>query len=336
MLTIDDAFHLAYGRSITPEELAWYSNARAEPASSDLGLLRSVVFAFDRQSHPTPVTLRFGVAELETADFGSFKIVLDAGDISVGRPLLALHEHESHIRRFVETAVRPGMTAVDIGANVGFFTMLFASLVGPSGAVFAFEPNSENNRLILLSIDANKFTQIRLHPVALTERAGAVYFSPMIGSNGGLLADTVETLTHPNCIVVPCQRLDQVVDQRVDFIKADIEGAEYRALLGGIALIKRWRPVVISEFSMEMLSRVSNIGGSDFLKWMAGLGYTIHLIDRQDGGLIDISDIDAFLANWGNPGRIEDFAFLPAHSLRLSISSNVRRLVHSIGRGWPA
>jgi FkbM family methyltransferase len=310
-LTVEQAFELVYGRAITSEEFHCLSKFGVGDATTDLGLLRSVVAAFDRQTYPTPLSLRCGAEQFTTIDFETFKLVLDTSDVSVGRPIMTAKEYEPHLCAFVKSVLRPKMTVVDVGANVGFYTMMFASIVGSTGKVIAFEPNSENNRLILLSLEANKFSQVQLFPFALAESAGSVFFSPMLGSNGGLMPSTSETLTHPNCTVVPCHRLDAMVTEHIDFIKIDVEGAEYRALSGGMELIKRFRPIVTTEFSMEMLPRVSRISGGDFLKWMKGFGYRIHLLTQDRSGQPEITDIDAFLAGWGDLGRIEDLAFLP-------------------------
>ena len=310
---VEKAFRLAYGRDPLPKDLDWLSGAgvAGTACGSDLELLRKVIAVCDRQIYPTPVTVRFRAADLAIADMSSFKLVLDKDDISVSRSILGTKDYEFHLRGLVERVLKPGMTAIDVGANVGFYTMLFASIVGPAGRVLAFEPNSENNRLILLSKCENGFDHVQLFPLALSDFTGAAYFSPMIGSNGGLMPNTPATLKHPNCLVVPCQPLDDIFQDHVDFIKVDIEGAEYRALLGAKKILQQYRPVVTTEFSMEMMSRVSGIAGGDFLRWMGRLGYTAHLIPRDGTTLQVISDVDAFLANWGDPVRIEDLAFLP-------------------------
>jgi FkbM family methyltransferase len=203
------------------------------------------------------------------------------------------------------------MCAVDIGANIGYYSMILASLVGETGTVWAFEPNSENCRLILLSKEENHFSQLLLHPLALTKEGGYVYFSPFIGSNGGLLPSVKDTLLNPNCTIVPCAALDTIIpDGQVDFIKADVEGAEYLTLKGAERILRRCRPVVTCEFSLEMINRVSGISGADFLRWMKSLGYSGRVLGNQ-GKAENIDDIDAFLATWGDYIRIEDILFTP-------------------------
>jgi FkbM family methyltransferase len=220
-------------------------------------------------------------------------------------------DYEPHLSKFVRRWVQPGMTAIDIGANVGFYSMLFGDLVGSSGRVLAFEPNSENCRLLMLSIAANGYSHVRLYPFALSHTLGALCFTSHLGSNGGLLPNTGQTITQPNCIVVPGVPLDAIVCESVDFIKVDTEGAEYLALSGAERLIRRYRPIITAEFSLEMLRRVSGIEGPEFLGWMKSLGYRLYVLRRDGVGIEAIPDIAGYLSGWGSALRIEDIAFVP-------------------------
>ena len=313
-ISVSDAFRMAYGREPTNDDLEHVSqlsaNGKSKPASEQL---RRVIAGFGRHTHPTPITVRFTQDDIRTVDMGSFKVVTDRHDFAVG---LAIGPHtpwEPHLSDFFNRAVKSGMTVVDIGANIGFHSMLIASLVGSDGRVLAFEPNTENCRLIILSAAENGFKHIELFPIALADAPGALCFSPAIGSNGHLLASSRETLLHPNCVIVPAMRLDDVVgDRSIDFIKADIEGAEYLALAGATRIIARDRPIITSEFSLEMLSRVSGIRGPDYLRWISSLGYRISIVKADRSGMNPINDIEAFMGDWGSVTRIEDLAFIPS------------------------
>ena len=262
---IDAVFKLFYCREWDQNFEAYFQKIGIDRSDCTLTQMRRIIGSLDKQTYPTPVTIRFSADDLHVLDIGSFQLLLDKADLAVSRNLLSHKTHENHVRSFTEMVLKPGMCAVDIGANIGFYSMLFASIVGPTGKVFAFEPNTENCRLILLSKDLNKFDHLKLFAFALTNFTGTVFFSPHIGSNGGLLPAINDTLSNPNCMVVPCTRLDTVIDEKIDLIKADVEGAEYLALSGGESLIRRYRPIIISEFSLAMLSGVSNISGKDYL-----------------------------------------------------------------------
>ena len=298
-----DLFHLAYGSEPDDELREKLDFVCAEMSSSGL---RSLISVFDRQTYPTPISVRFAKSELACAELEGVKLWLDRSDYAVSAAVINHGAYEPHMVAFLKEHVRKGMTVVDIGANVGIFSMLAAS---QGAKVCAFEPNTENCRLILMSAAENGF-EVKLFPLALSNHAGAVFFTPHIGSNGGLLPNRVETLSNPNCIVVPAMRLDELVFGRVDFIKADVEGAEYLALKGGEQLIREYKPIITIELSMEMIQRVSGIDGIDFIRWIQSMGYRAFLIGRN-GQKTDIGNLDTFRNEWGDLSRIEDIAFVP-------------------------
>jgi FkbM family methyltransferase len=303
-----EAFCMAYEREPTPEEAGLLGSfLAAVPVSGRRDTLRLVISLFDRQSYHTPVAIRFGQNDLQTVQLGGFKLVCDRLDHAVSSGIINEQHYEPHLTEFVHGRLKPGMTAVDIGANIGFFSMLFSSIVGGNGRVISFEPNTENCRLLLLSKEVNGFDNIELHPIALSNMRGVAFFTPAIGSNGTLLPSTSETLMDPNCVVVPSDRLDNVVHGPVNLIKADVEGAEYLAFSGGIETISRNRPIILAEFSMA----VSGIQGKDFLYWIQNLNYSIEMLGRTEFGRSRVDNIERYIAEWGSPGRIEDLAFIP-------------------------
>jgi FkbM family methyltransferase len=312
LLSREGAFTVAYGRPPTAGETHTLAALRPSRAVSDAAQLRAVIAGFDRLQLPTPIAVRFGEADVETVDCGDFRLVVDRADAAVGRAVKHDRGYEPHLSDFIRRVVRPGMTAIDGGANIGFFTMLLARLVGEEGRVLAFEPNSENCRQLLLSRNANGFEHVKLYPFALSDGLDALCLFPAVGSNGALMPDRQAALKSGNCLVVPSLALDALALTEADFLKLDIEGAEYLALKGAEQLLRRSRPVVALEFSLEMLERVSGIEGGDFLHWIKGLGYRPHLLRRDTRALDPIDDIDAFLAGWGSKLRVEDLALVPS------------------------
>jgi FkbM family methyltransferase len=236
------------------------------------------------------------------------KFAIDKTDLSVGLPLKR-GDFEPHLMKFYMDQLRAGMTFIDVGANIGIYSMLAAKLVGQEGRVLSFEPNSENCRLIMLSAHRNGFRNVTLFPLALGNDVGHVLFSTHIGSNGGLIPDS--HLSHDSCVVVPILRLDDLVETRVDCIKMDVEGAEGLVSKGASRLIKKHRPIITSEFSLEMLGRVSGMAGTDYLRYFESKDYNVFLIERSSGRLSAIHDIESFVRNYGEQTRIVDLAFLP-------------------------
>ena len=136
---------------------------------------------FDRDFYSTPISIRFGQENLITVDFGDFQMLLDQDDWSVSRHIALTKSYEPWLTSFIRENVKTGMTAIDVGANIGFHSMLLAGIVGPHGKVVSFEPNSENCRLVLLNAEKNQFKNIELLPLALSEIRGFALFRTAIG-----------------------------------------------------------------------------------------------------------------------------------------------------------
>jgi FkbM family methyltransferase len=220
-------------------------------------------------------------------------------------------EYEPHLFKLFSETLKPGMVFMDIGANIGFYSMLAASRVGEGGKVISFDPNTENCRLLMLSINKNGFNNVSLYPFALGGKSGYAMFSTHIGSNGGLIPDTEDSLVNPNCVIVPITRLDDLIDEKVDLIKIDVEGAEGLVIEGAKKLIEKHRPIITSEFSLEMLPRVSGMSGKEYLGYFRDQDYATYICERQTQELVAIESVDAFVNGYGEVTRIEDLVFMP-------------------------
>jgi len=310
-MDLEEVFELVYGRKPSRNEIVLLRGlTRDVPKSDQMNIFRAVINGFDHQSLNTPFTVRFSSRDVEYVPVEHFELAIDKQDISVSAPLKQ-GEYELHLLEFFRERLKPGMTFIDIGANVGLYSMFAARIVGGNGKVFSFEPNSENCRLIMLSKYRNEFENVTVYPMALGNKTGHAFFSTHIGSNGGLIANTQETLWNPSCVVVPVVRLQDIVTERVDAIKMDVEGAEGLVIEGARELIEKYRPIVTSEFSLEMLPRVSKMSGEDYLGYFKVCQYDIYLCDKRTKKLNTISNIDAFIGDYGEITRIEDLVFIP-------------------------
>lgn len=285
----------------------------AVDAKNTYAAIRRIIWATDRQRLGTPLHVRFGPDDFVVAQLPGFRLAIDLADISVSQSILNTKVYEPHVTAFMHRRLQRGMHMIDVGANIGYFAILAATLVGPEGSVTAFEPNSENARLVLLDIEINQLKNVRLLPVALSNVTGGAYFSPYLGSNGGFLRSTFDTLQNPQCIVVSTYRLQELVSDRIDFMKIDVEGAEGMVVDGGLSLIERDRPILVSEFSPEMLGRISRTPAAEDLRRFLRIGYRVFALERtnEDGLGVEVADVDHFLSGYGPDTRIEDLALIP-------------------------
>ena len=157
-------------------------------------------------------------------------------------------EFEPGTRRAFEKLVRPGMTVLDIGANIGAHTLKLAQLTGPSGHVYAFEPTEWAHRKLQRNVSLNPgFTNITLERAALSdsdESSGDYAFQSQYVV--GAAPDGEQERGQ-----VAFVKLDTYAGAhklgRVDFIKLDVDGYETKILRGARELLKRDRPTLIVE-----------------------------------------------------------------------------------------
>ena len=162
---------------------------------------RKIVAAFDHHHVPTPFTIRFRPKDIAEVEIDGATLMIDTADISVSQPIVD-GTYEPHLLAFVRGFLKPGMTFVDVGANVGLYSVLAAGLVGPTGRVVSVEPNSENCRLLLTSAARNRQNQIELHPLACGTERGHAVIRTALGSNGGFIAGVDDAVLDPTAMVV--------------------------------------------------------------------------------------------------------------------------------------
>jgi FkbM family methyltransferase len=202
--------------------------------------------------------------------------------------------YEPDIAAMLRAHLRPGMTMLDVGANIGLFTMLGASLVGPSGQVVAVEPNPANIRMLEASRRANGFRHVSIAACAVGRDFGVLALETTY-SNGmtSAPADTLPALFEAR--LVPAMPLVRLLPSRpVDFIKIDCEGAEHTALFSVQEAIRRDRPVIVSEFNPRLLQPNSGVSGAEYLQLLTGLGYRLAVVRPE--GAVPCADAEAVLA----------------------------------------
>lgn len=151
---------------------------------------------------------------------------------------------EPHETRLLFDLVKPGQVAVDVGANIGYHSMLLGALVGPGGRVYSFEPAHDNLGLIDANVALNGLSNITTIPAAVSDRAGYVGLNhyPLSRSCDSIV--DIEGAGFAAKSIVPSATLDgleSVGVDRVDFLKIDIQGAELKALQGARDMLERNR-----------------------------------------------------------------------------------------------
>ena len=152
-----------------------------------------------------------------------------------------LGSYELNKRLAFESLVKPSMVVYDIGANVGYFSLLASVLTGTEGKVFAFEPLPRNTRYIHRHLQINKLKNVEVIEAAVSDHEGEAYFDLGPSTAMGHLASEGE-------LKVIMVSLDRMVDEGrlppADVMKVDVEGAEYDVLRGAKKMLETQRPIL--------------------------------------------------------------------------------------------
>ncbi len=275
-------FRLLLGRNPNPEEWKGHSAQAGEPLAGIVaGYLNSLEFSVRgllTASDEPNITL----TTLE-----GFQIYADSADAAVGQGVV-FGSYEPEVTSVFRQLIEPGMTVIDIGANIGYFTMLSAALVGSSGHVFAIEPNPSNIRMLEASRRANGFAHVTVCQMAAGRQLGLLVLHSTHSNGTTSAPKECDGLIASN--MVPCVAVDSLVaaSHKVDFIKADVEGAEYNALLGCQRIIEHDRPIIVSELSPNLMPGISGITGPEFLRWLISQRYDLSII-RPSGERLHVA-----------------------------------------------
>ena len=185
-----------------------------------------------------------------------------------------------------------GDVFVDVGANIGYYTLLAAQRVGPKGKVFAYEPNPENFALLKDNIELNQLHNVHSFPWALydDDKEGALYLSASNYGDHRIYdtgkAHTADRARQPIALVHGGQHLGKLT-QHIDFLKIDTQGAEYYVMHGlhDLILQNRAHIHVVLEFCPWGI-RHSGADGHALVNLLDELDMTIDIIDHQQSCLI--------------------------------------------------
>ncbi|HEY0456739.1 MAG TPA: FkbM family methyltransferase, partial [Verrucomicrobiae bacterium] len=264
---------------------------------------------------------KFSRADLNViaAEARAFKSGLTAKYLEVLQPVFepskAIHyqfDSEQKEQALVRSLVRPGMTVIDAGANIGKYTKLFSLLAGPAGKVFAFEPSPNSHARLAELVKADKLENVTLLNSALTHQPGTVMLHQFpeeycswnsLGrpqmpdpKDGSRLVPII------NSAQVPATSLDEFCRERhiteIDYLKLDVEGAEILALQGARDLLAAKAIKHLQfEISKNMLDGLNTTARRIF-DFLSEWGYSCHAITPEGRIGELVGDSSAFYENY--------------------------------------
>lgn len=203
-------------------------------------------------------------SEITPVDLGGYLVCARRSETDFGRGIILTREYEPHVRRAISNLLQEGQTFVDIGANVGCISFLAARLVGPAGKVIAVEPNRDNLQLLYAGIVLNEFDNVRVLPYAASNTCTIFALTGGTSNTNVVSPDPGKESRQYVQSVVLDEELAQLA--AIDFVKMDIEGHEPLALQGFATLIRKHRPLLLTEFNPYCLTNLQHILPIDYLK----------------------------------------------------------------------
>lgn len=215
-------------------------------------------------------------------NFGDFSMFIDPHDTL---QIAGTGKFEETETQTILSFVKEDTVMLDIGANMGFYSIRVGQKAS-AGKIIAFEPDPGNFATLQKNLALNNLTNVTTYNAALSDKKDTMrlYKHPFnVGDyrlyNDGDFSEYVD---------VPTLQLDDIVNERVDLIKIDVQGFEYFVLKGGTSLLTNYRPIVISEFWPRGL-RNSGASPAEYLTMMNGLGYSVSRIDEENRRVVEVS-----------------------------------------------
>ncbi len=195
-----------------------------------------------RVLQPLTSLMRSGEAVIARGPAAGLRI--DASDRNFAYTLGVL---ELPVQEALVASLRPGHVCFDVGANVGFLTLLCARLVGPGGRVVAFEPLPAAAAALRANLARNGFANVEVREEAAGERSGSAWLA--VGADTAL--SRMVARQGPGTIAVPVVAIDDLVRSGAvpapQVVKIDVEGAEVEVIRGMRDVLRRYGPVVLCE-----------------------------------------------------------------------------------------
>lgn len=230
------------------------------------------------------------------------RMYVDSRDTEVATSLIRWGLYSRSETLLFKELVKKGMVVIDVGANIGYFTLLASRLVGDEGKVFAFEPEPYNYSLLCKNLRVNGCNNVTAIQKAVFSQSGKMSLFLEKRNLGGHSLSKAGILDGAGSVVVEVTSLDEFFQNKglkVDIVKMDAEGSEIGILQGMTNLINRNDNLfIVTEFSPVLL-RGSGFSPVDFLNRLTECGFTVYEIGQRR----QLIKVDQFPAICGGGAR---------------------------------
>ncbi|MDP4011166.1 MAG: FkbM family methyltransferase [Candidatus Roizmanbacteria bacterium] len=234
-----------------------------------------------------PINLLLNHLKSDVSVVYNHKMFLDVSD-TLGLSLNG--SYEKFETELVKKEVQRGDVVLDIGANIGYYTLIFAKLVGEKGKVYAFEPDPTNFKLLKKNVLINGYKNVIFVQKAVSQKNGIVKLYLCDDNKGD--HRIYDSGDDRDFLEIESIKLDDYFcgkNRKINFIKMDIQGAEGLALQGMTDILKRNDELkIISEFWPIGLKRAGTTPSS-FLKLLLDHGFKLNELNEKNKMIIQIT-----------------------------------------------
>lgn len=202
--------------------------------------------------------------------------------------------YESFETSIIQGKIQEGDIVLDIGANIGYYTLIAAKAVGSFGKVYAFEPDPYNFAILQKNVDMNGYDNVVLEQKAVSDKNERVILYLDKNSIVNHSLQRLSVSQHGVKIDVDAVRLDDDLEKdfkEVNFIKMDIQAGEWNALQGMKSLLKNDGLILAMEFWPKGLTNIK-VNPMDCLDLLLGYGFSLFDIQEKSGNLEALDSLD--------------------------------------------
>lgn len=206
--------------------------------------------------------------------------------------------YEPFMLDIISKYLKPGMTYIDIGANIGQHSMYAASIVGENGKIYAYEPIPKIYEQLLASSKVNKYdTIINAYNYALGEKDSKELLNVSKDIGGSSLVNNTGDTEEKIEVIIKKGNDDLFNLSKIDMVKIDVEGYELEVLHGIKESLIKHHPIILLEYSGEFYKKNTHNNGTKILTLLIECGYTLYDIEDNMRNIKDIHIFDVEISN---------------------------------------
>jgi len=189
------------------------------------------------------------------------------------------HPHEAAEVKFLQSIMKEGMRAVDVGASIGITAVAMAKEVGEDGEVYAFEPHPRYFKILKENLSSNQLNNVKALEVALTDRAGKIDFYQKELSSGIAFEEGAQKLEVASTTID--KFLNEQKVQGIDVVNMDCEGSELLVLRGAEKTLRTNKVKIFCELHHDFLRQLGQ-SVADIVEYLQKLGFEVHSVSPDE------------------------------------------------------